>query len=71
MKNFLDINLYPPGMPVPVVFKHAEPESDDCGLPESPIYSNYVKYMWKAHTRLGGVQSLEGSRQIKNKAKSA
>ena len=57
MKNFLDINTYPPGVPVPEVFKHSEPESDDCGLPENPIYSNYVKYLWKSHRRQGGVQS--------------
>ena len=27
---------------------------DDMGLPESPIYSNYAKHLWKAHTRHGG-----------------
>lgn len=37
-------------------FEHKEPEDDDTGLPESPIYSNYVKYLWKAHRRSGGVQ---------------
>ena len=37
-------------------FEHKEPEDDDCGLPESPIYSNYVKYLWRARRRSGGVQ---------------
>ena len=43
------ITLLPP-------FEHKEPKDDDTGLPESPIYSNYVKYLWKAHRRSGGVQ---------------
>ena len=37
-------------------FEHKEPEDDDTGLPESPIYSNYVKYLWRARKRSGGVQ---------------
>lgn len=36
---------------------------DDLGLPESPIFSNYVKHLWKAHTRHGGVQSPNRSRE--------
>ena|ERR1051325_5331148 len=45
-------------------FEHKEPEDDDCGLPEHPIYSNYVKYLWKSHTRSGGIQIGPGvSRQ--------
>jgi hypothetical protein len=36
-------------------------DEDDLGLPENPIYSNYVKYLWKAHTR-HGVQSPRESR---------
>jgi hypothetical protein len=45
-------------------FEHKEPEDDDCGLPERPIYSNYVKYLWKSHTRSGGIQIVPGvSRQ--------
>lgn len=36
---------------------------DDLGLPESPIYSNYAKHLWKAHTRHGGVQSPNRSRE--------
>ena len=43
------ITLLPP-------FEHKEPEDDDTGLPESPIYSNYVKYLWRARKRSGGVQ---------------
>ena len=37
-------------------FEHKEPENDDCGLPQDPIYSNYSKYLWTSHTRSGGVQ---------------
>jgi len=47
------ITLLPP-------FDHKEPEDDDCGLPEHPIYSNYVKYLWKSHTRSGGIQIAPG-----------
>ena len=32
----------------------ANAAEDDVGLPESPIYSNYAKHLWKAHTRHGG-----------------
>ena len=35
-------------------FEHKEPVDDDMGLPEHPIYSNYVKYLWKGHRRSGG-----------------
>jgi hypothetical protein len=36
-------------------FEHKEPPNeDDTGLPEHPIYSNYVKYLWKGHRRSGG-----------------
>ena len=35
-------------------FEHKEPEDDDTGLPEHPIYTNYTKYMWKGHRRSGG-----------------
>lgn len=37
-------------------FEHKEPEDDDLGLPEHPIYSNYTKYLWKPHRRSGGVE---------------
>jgi hypothetical protein len=32
-------------------------EGDDVGLPESPIYSNFSKNLWRTHTRHGLVQS--------------
>jgi hypothetical protein len=32
-------------------------EGDDVGLPESPIYSNFTKHLWRTHTRHGLVQS--------------
>ena len=47
------ISLLPP-------FEHKEPADDDCGLPKHPIYSNYVKYLWKSHTRSGGIQIAPG-----------
>ena len=37
-------------------FEHKEPEDDDCGLPEDPIYTNYSKYMWASHKKTGGIQ---------------
>lgn len=45
----------------------AKIDLDDVGLPESPIYSNYPKHMWKAHrkvqTRPGAAQTPAGSRE--------
>jgi hypothetical protein len=38
-------------------FDHKEPEGDDCGLRENPIFSDYAKYLWKGHVRSGGVQA--------------
>ncbi|HEY0172956.1 MAG TPA: hypothetical protein VGB98_18195 [Pyrinomonadaceae bacterium] len=32
-------------------------DGDDVGLPESPIYSNFSKNLWRAHARHGLVQS--------------
>ena len=32
-------------------------EGDDVGLPESPIYSNFSKHLWRTHARHGLVQS--------------
>ena len=32
-------------------------EGDDVGLPESPIYSNYSKNLWRTRERHGLVQS--------------
>jgi hypothetical protein len=42
-------------------FEHKEREDDDLGLPEHPIYANYPKYLWKGHTRSGGVQAPNAS----------
>lgn len=36
-------------------------EGDDVGLPESPIYSNFPKHLWRPHTRHGLAQSPERS----------
>lgn len=41
-------------------------EGDDVGLPESPIYSNFAKHLWRAHTRHGLVQSPNRSRENTN-----
>jgi hypothetical protein len=38
-------------------------EGDDVGLPESPIYSNFSKNLWRTHTRHGLVQSPDRSRE--------
>jgi len=50
------ITLLPP-------FDHKEPEDDDCGLPEHPIFSNYTKYLWTSHTRSGGAETRQASVQ--------
>lgn len=59
MKPLADIDNtnFKPLDPMVDGFKHSEPESDDTGLPEHPIYSNYAKYLWKPHRRRGFVQS--------------
>lgn len=31
---------------------HHEPEDDDLGLPENPIYSNYSKYLWTSRKKV-------------------
>ena len=41
----------------------ARVEGDDSGLPESPIYSNYSKNLWRTHARHGLVQSPNRSRE--------
>ena len=41
----------------------ARVEGDDVGLPESPIYSNFIKNLWRTHTRHGLVQSPDRSRE--------
>jgi len=38
-------------------------EGDDVGLPESPIFSNFSKNLWRAHPRHGMVQSPNRSRE--------
>ena len=38
-------------------------EGADVGLPESPIYSNFSKNLWRTHTRHGLVQSPNRSRE--------
>jgi hypothetical protein len=37
--------------------KTARPAGDDTGLPESPIYSNFSRHLWRTHERHGLVQS--------------
>ena len=34
---------------------------DDVGLPESPVYSNFSKNLWRTHARHGLVQSPDRS----------
>ena len=45
-------NLFTNKTPVLLVpsLDHKEPEDDDCGLPENPIFSNYSKYLWQGHS---------------------
>ena len=43
--------------------KSARAAGDDTGLPESPIYSNFPKHLWRTHTRLGLERAPEGSRE--------
>jgi hypothetical protein len=38
-------------------------EGDDVGLPESPIYSNFSKNLWRTHARHGLVQSPNRSHE--------
>jgi hypothetical protein len=40
--------------------KSARAAGDDTGLPESPIYSNFPKHLWRTHTRLGLERAPEG-----------
>ena len=37
----------------------ARVEGDDVGLPESPIYSNFSKNLWRTHARHGLVAVAE------------
>jgi hypothetical protein len=46
-------------------FDHKEAEDDDTGPPEDPIYSNYVKYLWKSHTRSGQAERVDRFAQTK------
>lgn len=41
----------------------AKADNDDLGLPENPIYSNFPKHLWTAHTRHGSVQSPNRSHE--------
>lgn len=43
--------------------KSARAAGDDTGLPESPVYSNFSRHLWRTHTRLGLERSPEGPRE--------
>jgi hypothetical protein len=43
--------------------KTAKPAGDDTGLPESPIYSNFSRHLWRTHARHGLLQSPNRSRE--------
>jgi len=49
-------------------FDHKERADDDGGFPKHPIFSNYPKYLWKTHTRSGGVQAPNASVQNTDRA---
>ena len=57
----LNNNRFPNLMPQ--ASDHKEPEDNDCGLPENPIFSDYSKYLWRTRTRSGGIQSPGRSRE--------
>jgi hypothetical protein len=38
-------------------------EGDDVGLPESPIYSNFSKNLWRAHTARAGAIAQQVARR--------
>jgi len=53
-------------------FDHKEPEDDDCGLPENPIFSNYAKYLWQGQSEnrrirknFGMPESADGNKNFK------
>jgi hypothetical protein len=46
--------------------KTGRTDGDDTGLPESPIYSNFSKHLWRTHARHGLVQSPDRSRENTN-----
>jgi hypothetical protein len=41
-------------------------EGDDVGLPESPVYSNFAKHLWRTHARHGLAQSPNRSDENTN-----
>jgi len=41
-------------------FDHQEPEDDDCGLSENPIFSNYSKYLWQGHSENRRIRKNSG-----------
>ena len=50
MKHLSNINNTDLSDKLIPAFEHKEPEDDDCGLPENPIFSNYSKYLWQGHS---------------------
>ena len=63
MKNSLYANNNKfPDLMIPAL-DHKELEDDDCGIPENPIFSDFSKYLWKSHTRTGGIQSPNRSQE--------
>jgi hypothetical protein len=50
MENLPDTNNNEFGNLLIPSVEHKEPENDDCGLPEDPVFSNYSKYLWKGHS---------------------
>lgn len=46
--------------------KTGRTDGDDTGLPESPIYSNFPRRLWRTHVRHGLVRSPDRSRENRN-----
>ena len=60
LSNINNINLIDILVPS---FDHQEPEGDDCGLPENPIFTNYAKYLWRGHSENPRIRSLVRQRR--------
>jgi hypothetical protein len=48
---------------------HHEPKDDDLGMPESPIDSNYSKYLWTSHKRRSGTERRNRYKEKTDKGK--
>ena len=47
---------------------HHEPKDDDLGIPESPIDTNYSKYLWTSRKRRNGTKRRNRYEEKNNRA---